>query len=45
MQPISLMDLTILQVSTDPSLGEELKTGTEFWLNLQSHWDRWHAME
>jgi len=26
------------------ALGEALKTGPEFWLNLQRDWDLWHAM-
>lgn len=26
------------------TLGEALKTGPEFWLNLQRDWDLWHAM-
>jgi addiction module HigA family antidote len=33
------------QVSADSALalGESLKTGPEFWLNLQRDWDLWHA--
>ncbi len=33
-------------VSADSALalGEALKTGPEFWLNLQRDWDLWHAM-
>lgn len=27
------------------ALGEALKTGPEFWLNLQRDWDLWHAMK
>jgi len=27
------------------TLGEALKTGPEFWLNLQRDWDLWHAMD
>ena len=27
------------------SLGEALKTGPEFWLNLQRDWDLWHSMQ
>jgi addiction module HigA family antidote len=26
------------------ALGEALGTGPEFWLDLQRHWDLWHAM-
>jgi len=26
------------------ALGEALKTGPEFWLNLQRDWDLWHVM-
>lgn len=35
------------QVSADSALafGEALKTGPEFWLNLQRDWDLWHAMD
>ena len=34
-------------VSADSALalGEALKTGPEFWLNLQRDWDLWHALE
>ena len=34
-------------VSADSALalGEALKTGPEFWLNLQRDWDLWHAAE
>jgi addiction module HigA family antidote len=34
-------------VSADSALalGEALKTGPEFWLNLQRDWDLWHASE
>jgi addiction module HigA family antidote len=33
-------------VSADSALalGEALKTGPEFWLNLQRDWDLWHAI-
>ena len=27
------------------AVGEALKTGPEFWLNLQRDWDLWHAMQ
>lgn len=27
------------------TLGEALKTGPEFWPNLQRDWDLWHAMD
>jgi len=27
------------------AIGEALKTGPEFWLNLQRDWDLWHAMQ
>jgi addiction module HigA family antidote len=32
-------------VSADSALafGEALRTGPEFWLNLQRDWDLWHA--
>jgi addiction module HigA family antidote len=35
------------QVSADPALALSgaLKTGPEFWLNLQRDWDLWHAMD
>ena len=35
------------QVSADSALalGEALKTGPEFWLNLQRDWDLWYAMD
>jgi len=35
------------QVSADSALalGEALRTGPEFWLNLQRDWDLWHAMD
>ena len=35
------------QVSADSALalGEALKTGPEFWLNLQRDWDLWHAKD
>ena len=35
------------QVSADSALalGEALKTGPEFWLNLQRDWDPWYAMD
>lgn len=35
------------QVSADSALalGEALKTGPEFWLNLQRDWDLWNAMD
>ena len=35
------------QVSADSALalGEALKTGPEFWLNLQRDWYLWHAMD
>lgn len=26
------------------ALGDALKTGPEFWLNLQRDWDLWHSM-
>ena len=26
-------------------LGEALKTGPEFWLNLQRNWDLWHSLK
>lgn len=26
------------------TLGEALKTGAEFWMNLQRDWDLWHYM-
>ena len=34
-------------VSADSALalGEALKTGPEFWLNLQRDWDLWHAID
>jgi antitoxin HigA-1 len=34
-------------ISADPAhtLGEALKTGPEFWLNLQWEWNLWHAMD
>ncbi len=34
-------------VSADSALalGEALKTGPEFWLNLQRDWDLWHALD
>jgi len=34
-------------VTADSALafGEALKTGPEFWLNLQKNWDLWHAMQ
>jgi len=34
-------------VSADSALalGEALKTGPEFWLNLQRDWDLWNAMD
>ena len=36
-----------LQVSADSALalGEALKTGPEFWLNLQRDWDLWYAID
>lgn len=35
------------QVSADSALalGEALKTGPEFWLNLQRDWDLWYAID
>ena len=27
------------------ALGEALKTGPEFWLNLQQNWDLWHSKQ
>lgn len=27
------------------ALGDALKTGPEFWLNLQRDWDLWHSMQ
>lgn len=35
------------QVSADSALalGEALKTGPEFWLNLQRDWDLWYASD
>ena len=35
------------QVSADSALalGEALKTGPEFWLNLQRDWDLWYAVD
>jgi addiction module HigA family antidote len=35
------------RVSADSALalGEALKTGPEFWLNLQRDWDLWYAMD
>jgi len=27
------------------ALGEALKTGPEFWLNLQRNWDLWHSLK
>jgi addiction module HigA family antidote len=35
------------QVSADSALalGEALKTGPEFWLNLQRDWDLWRAKD
>lgn len=35
------------QVSADSALalGEALKTGPEFWLNLQRDWDLWRAID
>ncbi|GMR17669.1 MAG: HigA family addiction module antitoxin [Gammaproteobacteria bacterium] len=34
-------------VSADSALafGEALKTGAEFWLNLQRDWDLWHSLQ
>ena len=34
-------------VSADSALalGEALKTGPEFWLNLQRDWNLWHAID
>ncbi len=34
-------------VSADSALalGEALKTGPKFWLNLQRDWDLWHAID
>lgn len=26
------------------ALGEALRTGPEFWLNLQQNWDLWHCL-
>lgn len=26
-------------------LGEALRTGPEFWLNLQRNWDLWHSLK
>ena len=35
------------QISADSALalGEALKTGPEFWLNLQRDWDLWYAID
>ena len=35
------------QVSADSALalGDALKTGPEFWLNLQRDWDLWYAID
>jgi len=35
------------QVSADSALalGEALRTGPEFWLNLQRDWDLWYAID
>ena len=27
------------------AFGDALKTGPEFWLNLQRNWDLWHSMQ
>lgn len=27
------------------AIGDALKTGPEFWLNLQRNWDLWHSMQ
>lgn len=27
------------------ALGDALKTGPEFWLNLQRDWDLWHSLQ
>ena len=27
------------------AFGDALKTGPEFWLNLQRNWDLWHCMQ
>jgi len=34
-------------VTADSALafGEALKTGPEFWLNLQRDWDLWHSLQ